>query len=277
MELNSTDNNLTGEIIKELFAHFGRAYYYSECLHRQLCNMYVLGTFRSSSDATRPRVEEKLVYTFSLTLGKVFEDVKNIIPEEIYPNIEEAIEKRNFLAHYFWYEKIHLLYSTESIQQLIDELSDYADFFHELDEILVSIFEPYMIQFGIDDEVIQKHMKEVACGIAPPPLTKKRKLKKREKIINAYIVPPENALIFQTDDNELLQLCDIGLGWSNRIKPENNWAINQVIQKYLPIEINPRPQINEPWNYELKLGYDKALWIKVENNIIRWCVKILPI
>lgn len=32
----------SGDEIKEVYAYFGAAYYFSECLNRQLCNAYAL-------------------------------------------------------------------------------------------------------------------------------------------------------------------------------------------------------------------------------------------
>ena len=240
--------------------------------------MYAICTFNLPIDATRERYEEKLSYAFTLTIGKIFEKVKNIIPEGMRPKVEEAIKKRNFLAHHFWYEKSHLMFSIENIQQLIEDLNDYATLFNEIDEILVKMFEPYVnkfdTEFGINEE-IQKSLEKIKDGVPPEPLMKKRKLRKKEKIINVYIAPPNNTLVFQADDSALLLLCDIGLGWSNLNKPESNWTINEKIQKYLPIEINPRPKIIEPWNYDFKLKHDKILHIKKENNIIHYGIKTI--
>lgn len=270
------NNKPSEEILKDLFYNFGLAYYHSECLCRQLCIMYAVCSFRSLDDATRSRYEEKLTYAFSLTMGKIFEEVKGMIHKEIHVKIEEAIKKRNFIAHDFWYEKAHMLFSMENVQKLIDDLNDCANLFNEIDEILCNIFRPIQKKVEIKFKInFDREIEKVKSGKPPEPLLKKRKLKKKEKIINVYSVPPNNALVFQTDDFELWSLCDIGLVWSNLTKPEDNWTINEKIQKYLPVEINPRPQIIEPWNYDFNLSHDKILHIKKENNMIRYGIKQL--
>ena len=101
--------------------------------------MYSICTFRNRSDVIRPRLEEKLVYAFSLTMGNIFEEIKSFIPEELHANIKEAIEKRNFLAHYFWYERAHMMFTTKNVTQLINELNDYSELFNNIDEILGSV------------------------------------------------------------------------------------------------------------------------------------------
>ena len=45
------------ELIKEVYACFGLAYYESECLHRELCMILALTSFQSKLNITHPRVE----------------------------------------------------------------------------------------------------------------------------------------------------------------------------------------------------------------------------
>ena len=66
------------ELIKEVYARFGLAYYFSECLHTQLCLIYTSGEYQDSSVITKPRVEEKMKYAFSLTLGSLKNEIQNL-------------------------------------------------------------------------------------------------------------------------------------------------------------------------------------------------------
>lgn len=273
--MENIDNKPGEEIIKELYASFGLAYYHSECFNRQLCIMYSICTFRNRSDVIRPRLEEKLVYAFSLTMGNIFEEIKSFIPEELHANIKEAIEKRNFLAHYFWYERAHMMFTTKNVTQLINELNDYSELFNNIDEILVHIFEPYLTKFGMTENKRQESMEKIKQGVGPEPLPKKRKYKKKEKIVNAFIIPHYKTLIFQTDDGGLLQPCDVGLVRSSWDKIGDDWIIKKDIQQFLPTFIEPRPQIVEPWNYEFKLNRNKILYFKKGEDSIHWGVKTL--
>ena len=45
--------------VKEVYAHFGLAYYESEVLHRGLCTLYVFSGFSSRDDITGPRASRK--------------------------------------------------------------------------------------------------------------------------------------------------------------------------------------------------------------------------
>ena len=79
------------ELIKEVFARFGTAYYESEVLHRGLCSVYALATFDKPESVTRPRIDEKLTYTYSLTLGQVIKESKYLFPNDIQEQLEIAL------------------------------------------------------------------------------------------------------------------------------------------------------------------------------------------
>ena len=84
------------ELIKEVFARFGTAYYESECLYRGPCNLCVLATFEGKSDITRPRIEEKFSNAFKITLGKILEEIKDLLPDKLFDRLQHAVNSRNF-------------------------------------------------------------------------------------------------------------------------------------------------------------------------------------
>lgn len=220
---------ITDEMAKDVYAHFGRTYYASECLHRQLCVMYVISTFYSPKEATRPRIEEKLTYAYSLTLGKIIEETQSLVSEHLKSLLDQAIEKRNFLAHYFWWERIHLFCSPEGIKEMISELLEYESLFNYLDEQLVILSSPILECFGLTDETTQEHLNNLLAGKPRKPLKKQRKLNKSERFIKAYNRKSLDGitLILESHDGLFWQLCDIGLGWCAWEQPEESWVINE--------------------------------------------------
>lgn len=253
------------ELIKEVFAQFGAAYFESEVLHRGLCNVHALASFDKPESVTRPRIDEKLSHSYSLTLGQVINEAKRLFPDDIQLLLDLALRKRNYLAHKFWFEQNHLMFNETGLVQLQQELIEFADFFDRLDKKITEFFRPIREKFGISDEIIQKANQRLLQGEKDEPLISQRKPKKQERIVRAWDVKIANgliALIFETDDGSLWQLCDIGLGWSRFEKSESNWNINENIQKYLPANINPRPLIKEAWNYEFYLNKEALLWVR---------------
>ena len=269
------------ELIKEVYARFGLAYYESECLHRELCMILAFSSFQNKLNITRPRIEEKLVDAFSLTLGQVKDSLKNILPDVLYLKLENAVKQRNFLAHHFWFERIHLMSNTKGLRQMLEELSALSALFSKLDEQVSDYFKPKYHQLGFTDKIIQNSLDEILSGKPPEPLPQKRKLKKQERLVRVWEFKLPNGalpLIFETEDSRLWQLCDIGLGWTNFDRIGTNWKENKIIQTYLPANINPRPKDCQPWEYEFKLNKNAVLWVKPgsQERSFKWGIRTKP-
>lgn len=254
-----------GKLTKEVYARFGLAYGNSECLHRTLCHIYAFASFQSSKDITRPRLEEKLAYAYSLTLGQVKDEIKELIPEDLFSQLDEGVDKRNFLAHHFWFERVHLMFSKAGLNQVLQELNEYSCLFERLDEMASAYLKTQTRKFGITDEILQACLSEVISGKPMKPLPQKRKLRKQERIVKVWelnVTDVAKPLIFESADGQLWQLCDVGLGWTyhNEVKPD--WQGNEIIAQYLPVDINPRPKDFKPWHYEFKLDKRAVFWVR---------------
>lgn len=268
------------ELIKEVYARFGLAYYHSECLHRELGNTYSFLTFWNSSHITTHRAEEKMAYAYSLTLGKLVDELKSLLSEDLYKRLDFAVEKRNFLAHHFWYERIHKMYTEDGILSLIDELAELASLFDSLDEEVQAYFSGRWEELGITPDLLKTILEQmVASGEPVLALPNNRKLQKIEEIINVWNVPINKngtTLVFQTVDGCLWQLCDVGLGWTRFSEVDSDWKVNEKIQKFLPVKFNPRPKNSQSWNYEFDFGKDIFMWVK-KNDIdksFKWGIKV---
>lgn len=269
----------TPDLRRELFARFGLAYYHSECLHKELCNFLAISVFPSRDGITRPRIEERLAQALALPLGLVVEELRPLLPQDLLPDLEDALKKRNFLAHHFWFERAHLMFTASAIDKMIEELDAMSDQFHQLDEKCTQRFAKKRKELGITDEVIHSALEECLAGKPMDPLPTQRKLKKQERVVRAWEFTLPNGqkpLVFETEDGCLWQLCDVGLGWTyyDRIRPD--WTVNETIQQNLPANINPRPKDYKPWNYEFKLANKAILWVKPgdRERSFRWGLRI---
>lgn len=265
------------ELVKDMYAAFGVAYFESEVLHRNLCNIFALATFDNPASFTRPRLEEKLDFAFSLTLGQLVNQINKRFPVELQEELSLAVSKRNYLAHHYLFDKNYLMFSEDGLKQLIDELFEYVKFFDELDKEITSSCEPLFHQFGITDELITEITESLQQGEQDEPLLSQRKLKKMECLVRVWDVEVndgEITQIFETDDGVLWQLCDVGLGWSIFSQPEQHWKENAKINQYLPANINPRPAIVEPWNYDFQLAKGGVLFIRRSKKDKKYFLRI---
>lgn len=269
------------ELIKEVYARFGLAYYESECLHRELCMILAFTPFQNKLNITRPRIEEELAHAFSLTLGQVKDSLKDILPDVLYSKLEYIVEQRNFLAHHFWFERIHLMFSIKGLRQMLEDLSVLSELFGKFDEQVSDYSKSKLRQFDLTEEMLQKSLNEIISGKPPELLLRKRKLKKQERLVRVWeckLLDETSPLIFETQDNCLWQLCDIGLGWTYFDRIDTHWKENKIIQPYLPANINPRPKDCHPWDYEFKLNKNVFLWVKPgsQGRSFKWGIRTKP-
>jgi hypothetical protein len=260
------------ELIRALYARFGLAYYHSECLHRGLCIVLAMSGLPSRDLVTRPRMEERLAQAYSLTLGDVAAKLEGLLPSELAGDIRNAVATRNFLAHHFWFERAHLMFSVDEVRQLISELSGYVEMFDRLDARVEEWSEPTRQRLGLTDEVLQKSLEQTLAGEADEPLPSKqaireleKKLSRRQRLVRVWEFPLEadlRPLIFELADGSLWQLSDVGLGLTRFQEIGPGWTEHPAIKPHLPAEILPRPPQAAPWDYEFTLSSGTVLWVK---------------
>lgn len=260
-------------LVHEIYARFGLAYFQSECLHRELCSVLARSKLPAKEQITRPRVEEEMARSYSLTLGEVIDKLQGLLPDHIMIRLPEALEKRNFLAHHFWFEKVYLMFNIEGAQKLIFELTEYAELFEKLDAMITEYSRPKLKEeLGITDEMLQASQEIILAGKEPAPLFSKssikeisKKMSKQQKLVRVWEsaqLPVDASLIFELADGSLWQLSDIGLGPTVFTEVGPTWKECTFINAYLPANIFMRPRVINPWHYEIALSKGKVISIR---------------
>lgn len=269
-----TINKSTDDLAMEMYARFGLAYFHGEVLHRGLCIILAMSDLPRRALITRPRIEERLAHAFSLTLGDVISELVGKIPTTYSTRLEEVLKKRNFLAHHFWFDRAHLMFQANSIQQLIDELEGYTAIFAQLDEEIMAWHHKRQNELGLGlaDDILQDSLMRILSGEGEEPLPGKsvvrereKKLKQKQLLVRLWefdVSDGRKPLIFEMQDGSLWQLCDAGLGWTRFDKIEPHWVEHPAVKPYLPAVIMPRPKDAKSWEYEFNLKDDAVLWVR---------------
>jgi hypothetical protein len=258
--METTSEKLT----KEVYAYFGRAYFFSECLYRELCNGWVLSQLNAMQGATWPRIDELFSRAYKLTFGLVLDQLADQLPRDLVDKLKQCLDRRNYLAHHFWFDRVNQMATDDGLASLRDELEEMADQFAAVDEELTAFFEPVGRSVGVTPELVAQTLVELLAG-EDAPLLDRRMPKKQETVVGVWDVPVKTGgltLIFQTDDGEFWQLCDVGLGWCTHEAVASDWRENVLLKEYLPMVLNPRPRDARPWDYALLLRGGAALWVK---------------
>ncbi|MDB5342473.1 MAG: hypothetical protein JWP89_850 [Schlesneria sp.] len=259
------------DLVKDVYAHFGLAYYHSECLLRGACFLHAFRDMPARNLVTRPIVEEKLAYAFSLTLGEVVRDLESFLSAAEVIELGDAVKKRNFLAHHFWFERIHLMYVPGGIQTLVDELNEYTEVFMRADANLSKKYTPTLESFGMTEEVVQASKERILSGEFEEPLPDRdelravgKKLGRVQRITHVWEATSHSAkpLIFEFDDGTLWQLSHIGLGPTHFRRVEDNWIEHPAVQPHLPADIIPRPKNAKHWEFDFMLRDGAKFWVR---------------
>jgi len=281
-ETSEPDNDL----IREVYARFGLAYYQSECLHRGLCFAVACSGLPLRRDLiTRPRIEERLAQAFSLTLGDVAVKLDGVLPAGLAAEIRTAVGTRNFLAHHFWFERAHLMFSVDDVRQLLSELDGYVELFDRLDDRVEEWAEPTYQRLGLTGEVLQESLKRTLAGEPDEPLPDKhavreveKKLSRRQRLVRVWEFVLEDGgkpMIFELADGSFWQLSDVGLGLTKFQTIGPGWTEIAAIKPYLPAQILPRPQHAAAWKYTFTLSAGAVLWVEPgqQKGTFRWGVR----
>ena len=264
----------TEEEVKEVYARFGLAYYFSEVLHRALCNAYALAPFEDEDEISAMRVDERLGFAWSTTLGRIINHIgETFLSQEVLDRLDDALERRNYLAHYFWFEQIPKINSRSGVEEMIGELDEAIETFRSLNEEVGVQLRNHAEKVGITEQVLEEAKEDVLSGGEMRPLHDQRKLNKQERVVSAYKVPVQNkkVVILETQDQELWQLSDAGLAWTPYDEPGDDWEKDARLMPYLPATIDPRPESDSPYNYSLNLAGGVLHVVKQDGKVI-WTV-----
>jgi hypothetical protein len=149
---------------KEVYAYFGLAIYQAQVLEHGIVNALVYCDLIPNKAKTVKSKEEwaALFDTFmdghfEKTLGKMIRTLKTTFPitAELESTLAESLKLRNFLAHHYFKDRIHLFLSHEGREQMIGELSRAHEQFENTDSELEILIKPIREKHGFTDKVLK--------------------------------------------------------------------------------------------------------------------------
>ncbi|MBI2190522.1 MAG: hypothetical protein HYU36_00890 [Planctomycetes bacterium] len=141
---------------KEVFAWFGAASYYAQCVEVEL---WIARLVLVREDKPWPEEAEwQSLESKPFTMGRLLRLVEEEIGLESAEReiLQACLEKRNWLSHGYWGQRSHLLASSEGCRQAMDELADLCQVFRRGDEVARKVSERIRARVGISEDLVQE-------------------------------------------------------------------------------------------------------------------------
>jgi hypothetical protein len=149
---------------RETFALYGLAMYHAQCVEKSLAIMVSSVFNKDFVDANNP-IEREVIQdaVFSKTIGQLITRLRKqvSVPSNLNGKLSEAREKRNWLAHeYFWARSGEIM-TIRGREKMICELTEISEWFSNVDACLTAIYEKLLIKAGISREMLDEGFREL--------------------------------------------------------------------------------------------------------------------
>jgi hypothetical protein len=160
-EAHDDDNDtLESYRCREIFAFFGLTMYHIQCLERTLAMLSATVYNTNADHITREQFDAILESNFKKTLGQLISQIKKSVdlPDDFEKKLVNALEKRNFIAHhYFWKRKMKFSH-TRGQEEMLAELTQLSTYFENMDRELTLVQRKWSNAKGVTDDAIYKVM-----------------------------------------------------------------------------------------------------------------------
>lgn len=148
---------------RETFALYGLAMYHAQCFEKSLVMVVSVAFNKEYFKSSYEKREELFSNTFRKTAGQLVVKLKGMVKasDELENDLVEAVKKRNWLAHdYFWGNSYNLL-TTDGRDKMLNELHEISEYFSKMDERMTKIYQRIFNKIGLTDDKVKKHLEEV--------------------------------------------------------------------------------------------------------------------
>src|ERR1700720_658414 len=154
----------SSEETKELYAHFGLAFYCSSVLEHGVANAIFILELMDKRTEVKTREEwETLVdnhfeNSFAKTLGRLNNQLvrhqgRSPALASLIIDLDKCVEERNFLAHHFWREYATHWFTATGRKGMVQRLEEARDLFSETDSKLEAAIRPFAAGYGFTPDV----------------------------------------------------------------------------------------------------------------------------
>jgi hypothetical protein len=148
---------------QRLYARCGEALCWTQMFEQEILNGLLLHAVARKTVPSLAEAEDLLYrrdkQPLRHRLNEIFQRVR---PEpDLLPTFYEALEKRNFLVHRFFWDRMELSFTREGREQLIVEVGALAELFRRAYRFMKALTDLYAKQAGVTDAMILQEVKRM--------------------------------------------------------------------------------------------------------------------
>ena len=157
------------EQVKEVYAYFGLAMYKAQCLERQLAIVLATRYGPGPTKMTNAEFDDLLEGLFSKTMGRLVRDIGALaqLSEGEKEWLQQALSKRNWLAHRYFWERARDFLSQSGRAAMIQELQQAVDSFDALDKLFTTKAMEWAAPLGITEQLVEREVERLLGRYEP--------------------------------------------------------------------------------------------------------------
>ena len=151
------DTELTEDEIREVYARHGLTAYNSQLFERGL-GMFLFHVIQMQQLSWSKEELNSLFSDISKkTLGYLLNELKKKtkLEPDLETKLKEAVDKRNYLTHHFFYENAYKFFSKKGQTEMIEELNSLRMQFEEAETIALCLSQSIRNLIGVDEKKIR--------------------------------------------------------------------------------------------------------------------------
>uniref|UniRef100_E6Q7N2 Uncharacterized protein n=1 Tax=mine drainage metagenome TaxID=410659 RepID=E6Q7N2_9ZZZZ len=160
---------LDDAVVRDVFAHYGRALYLAHCLERSIAGTLLHVEWRANLKgpmtplAFQESGDEFFAKLEKMPMGRLIGRLKNQddVPLDLRTALDECNAARNVLVHYYFWNRAGEIALDAGQRKMIKECDEFCTLFERTDQTLMDYVAPYAERHGISKEALQAELVRV--------------------------------------------------------------------------------------------------------------------
>ena len=153
---------------KEVYAFFGLASYAAQCLEKALVNLAFTYTLTDKNIVSQEEWDALFEGINKNTFGRLLGMVKKELStsDEVLVELKKALDKRNWLAHDYFFDSIGEFHTKSGRMKMIKELTELIKLFNKWDQFIEGVYLHTWQQHGLTEEAVSRGIEKLKAESA---------------------------------------------------------------------------------------------------------------